>query len=53
MRKVPIHYRYTIYSSEGNMIASGSFDESVRVWDVKRGLCLRTLPAHSDPVRDL
>ena len=26
------------------------FDESVRVWDVKTGKCLRTLPAHSDPV---
>ena len=26
------------------------FDESVRVWDVKTGKCLRTFPAHSDPV---
>ena len=26
------------------------FDESVRIWDVKTGKCLRTLPAHSDPV---
>ena len=26
------------------------FDESVCIWDVKTGKCLRTLPAHSDPV---
>lgn len=32
------------------MIASGSFDETVRIWDVKMGKCLRVLPAHSDPV---
>lgn len=29
---------------------SGSFDENVRIWDVKSGKCLKTLPAHSDPV---
>ena len=29
---------------------SGSFDEHVRVWDVKTGKCLRKMPAHSDPV---
>lgn len=26
------------------------FDENVRIWDVRTGKCLRTLPAHSDPV---
>ena len=26
------------------------FDESIRVWDVRTGKCLKTLPAHSDPV---
>lgn len=31
-------------------MASGSFDESIKIWDVKKGVCLRTLPAHSDPV---
>jgi len=29
---------------------SGSFDETVRIWDVKTGKCLKTMPAHSDPV---
>ncbi|KAL2099560.1 hypothetical protein ACEWY4_003954 [Coilia grayii] len=31
-------------------IYASSFDESVRIWDVKTGKCLKTLPAHSDPV---
>lgn len=31
-------------------ILSIQFDESVRIWDVKTGKCLKTLPAHSDPV---
>ena len=26
------------------------FDESVRLWDVRTGRCIRVLPAHSDPV---
>ncbi|UYV73314.1 WDR5 [Cordylochernes scorpioides] len=29
------------------------FDETVRIWDVKTGKCLKTLPAHSDPVSAL
>ena len=33
-----------------NMICIFQFDESVRIWDVKTGKCLKTLPAHSDPV---
>ena len=32
------------------LIVSGSFDESVRIWDVRTWKCLKTLPAHSDPV---
>lgn len=39
-----------IRSLDQNRVISSQFDESVRIWDVKSGKCLRTLPAHSDPV---
>uniref|UniRef100_A0A6N2LBP0 WDR5-like beta-propeller domain-containing protein n=1 Tax=Salix viminalis TaxID=40686 RepID=A0A6N2LBP0_SALVM len=39
-----------IFNPNSSMIVSGSFDETVRIWDVKSGKCLKVLPAHSDPV---
>jgi COMPASS component SWD3 len=38
------------YNPQANLIVSGSFDESVKIWDVRRGRCMKTLPAHSNPV---
>ena len=38
------------FNPQSNLVVSGSFDESVRIWDVRTGKCLKTLPAHSDPV---
>lgn len=54
------------YNPQSNLLASGGFDETVRVWDVARGVydlasvkgrltsrqgkSLKILPAHSDPV---
>ena len=32
------------------MLASGSHDEAVFLWDVRAGRVMRSLPAHSDPV---
>ena len=37
-------------SPRGNLIASASFDESARLWDVRSGRCVRAIPAHSEPV---
>ena len=38
------------FNPQGNLLVSGSFDETVKVWDVRTGECVSTLPAHSDPV---
>ena len=32
------------------MVASGSMDETVRLWDVETGACVRTLEGHGDVV---
>lgn len=47
------HTNYVLccgFNPQSNLIVSGSFDESVRIWDVKTGKQLKNLPAHSDPV---
>lgn len=38
------------FSPRSGLVASGSLDESVRVWDVRSGKCVKTLAAHSEPV---
>ena len=54
------------YNPQSNLLVSGGFDETVRVWDVARGeltvlndkaifilavgKSMKVLPAHSDPV---
>ncbi|CAF87735.1 unnamed protein product, partial [Tetraodon nigroviridis] len=32
------------------MLASASFDSTVRLWDVERGVCIHTLTCHQEPV---
>lgn len=32
------------------MLASASFDSTVRLWDVERGVCIHTLTQHQEPV---
>lgn len=37
-------------NAQASLLISGSFDETVKIWDVRNGTCVKTLPAHSDPV---
>lgn len=45
------NYVYSLaFSPKGNMLVSSSYDEAVHLWDVRSGLLMRSLPAHSDPI---
>jgi COMPASS component SWD3 len=45
------NYVYQIaFAPKGNILVSGSYDEAVFMWDVRRARVMRSLPAHSDPV---
>ncbi len=41
------------YSPDGKTLVSGSFDKTVRVWDVERGLCERVLEGHTGEVTSI
>ena len=34
-----------------NIVVSGSSDNSIRIWDIEHGTCLRTLEGHEELVR--
>ena len=47
-------YVYTVaFSPDGNTIASGNYDGTVRLWDVNSGRQLRTFTGHTDSVRSV
>lgn len=38
------------FSPDGNTLASGSYDKSVRIWDINAGRLLQTFTGHTDAV---
>ncbi|KAK0747323.1 WD40-repeat-containing domain protein [Apiosordaria backusii] len=38
------------FSADGRQLASGSYDNTVKIWDPASGQCLQTLEGHSDSV---
>jgi WD domain, G-beta repeat len=42
-----------VFSPDGSRVASVSYDNTVRVWDVQTGQCQHTLEGHSDGVRSV
>lgn len=38
------------FGPRANLLVSGSFDESAIIWDVRRGVALRNIPAHAEAV---
>ena len=41
------------FSLDGNILASGSKDSTIKLWDITTGELLNTLETHSDSVRSL
>ena len=52
-RKLTGHSSYVYcvaFSPNGSILASGGFDDSLRLWDVRQGKMFQEIAAHGDPV---
>ncbi|KAG5419788.1 SWD3 [Candida metapsilosis] len=52
-KKHTYHITTIRFNSKGNLLISGSADETITIWDVISGKILTTLAAHSDPISSL
>jgi WD40 repeat protein len=41
------------FSPQGDLIATGSDDRTVRLWNVETGACTRTLAGHANGIKDV
>ncbi|KAK0730886.1 HET-R [Lasiosphaeris hirsuta] len=41
------------FSPDGQRLVSGSYDDTIKIWDPTSGQCLQTLEGHSDSVRSV
>jgi len=41
------------FSPDGGLLASGSWDKTIRLWEVETGKCIRTLSGHTDWVHSV
>ncbi|KAJ5520270.1 WD domain protein [Penicillium fimorum] len=41
------------FSADGQLLASGSYDNSIKLWDPATGMCRYTLEGHSDNVKSV
>ncbi|HOF02238.1 MAG TPA: hypothetical protein PK755_12650, partial [Spirochaetota bacterium] len=47
------HVESVCYSPDGLKILSGSWDKTIKEWDVKTGRCIQTFTGHTDSVESV